>query len=77
MICIKAESDNQEINAVITQFQSMDIMHRVLRYRVGNNLALPASEEEAKQVMQSDLKKILSPKELKEMQRSRMKSKRR
>ena len=77
MICLKCESDFQEINALVTQFKSMDIMHRVLRYRVENNMPIPTSEDEAKNVMQADMRKVLSSKELKDMQRSRMKSMRR
>jgi len=51
----------------------MDIMHRVLRYRVENGLDLPNDEDEAKTLMQNDIKKVLSSQELKEMQRARMK----
>lgn len=55
----------------------MDIMHRVLRYRVENDLEIPMDEETAKTVMQRDIKKVLSPQEQKEMQRQRMKLMRR
>jgi len=78
MICLKCKETNfQEINSLITQFQSMDTMYRVLRYRVENNLQIPESEEETKRVMQTDLKKVLSQSEIKAIQRSRMKSKKR
>lgn len=63
----------KDINALIEQFQSMDIMHRVLRYRVENGLEIPKDEDGAKTLMQNDIKKVLSPQELKEMQRARMK----
>lgn len=49
-------------------------MHRVLRYRVENGLELPKDEEGAKMLLQKDVKKVLSPQEVKEMQRARMKS---
>lgn len=52
-------------------------MHRVLRYRVENDLEIPMDEETAKTVMQRDIKKVLSPQEQKEMQRQRMKLMRR
>ena len=52
----------------------MDIMHRVLRYRVEEGLEIPTDEESAKTLMQKDVRKVLSPKELKDMQRARMKA---
>lgn len=76
-ISIKSGADLKDINALISQFQSMDIMHRVLRYRVENDLEIPMDEETAKTVMQRDIKKVLSPQEQKEMQRQRMKLMRR
>jgi hypothetical protein len=69
---LKCDTDFQDINALVGQFKSMDIMHRVLRYRLENNMSLPETEEEAKSIMQSDLKTVLSQKELKEVQKSRM-----
>lgn len=73
-ISIKSGAELRDINALIQQFQSMDIMHRVLRYRVENGLELPKDEEGAKMLLQKDVKKVLSPQEVKEMQRARMKS---
>jgi hypothetical protein len=40
---------------------------------VENGLDLPNDEDEAKTLMQNDIKKVLSSQELKEMQRARMK----
>jgi hypothetical protein len=51
----------------------MDVMHRVLRYRVENGLEIPKDEESARNLMQKDVRKVLSERELKEMQRERMK----
>jgi len=51
----------------------MDIMHRVLRYRVENGLEIPKDEEGAQTLMQKDIKNVMSTQELKEMQRARMK----
>ena len=76
-ISIKSGADLKDINALISQFQSMDIMHRVLRYRVENGMEIPMDEDTAKTVMQRDIKKVLSPQEQKEMQRQRMKLMRR
>jgi len=55
----------------------MEIMHRMLRYRVENGKSIPTDEESAKAMMQKDVKDVLSPGELKEMQRARMKLMRR
>ena len=57
----------------MSQFESMDIMHRVLRYRVKNGKPLPVSEEDAKNIMQNDVKHAFSEREMKDMQRQRMK----
>mmetsp|Transcript_13002 Transcript_13002/g.24427 ORF Transcript_13002/g.24427 Transcript_13002/m.24427 type:complete len:216 (-) Transcript_13002:49-696(-) len=72
-ISIKSGAELKDINALIQQFQSMDVMHRVLRYRVKNGLEIPKDEEGAKMLMQKDVKKVLSSQEVKEMQKVRMK----
>ena len=74
MICLKCESDLQDVNALVSQFENMDLMHRVLKYRADNGKAIPTDEESAKSAMQSDLKKVLSDKEWKAFQRMRMKA---
>ena len=63
----------KDINQLIQQFESMQLMHRVLRYRIENGMSIPKNEENAKIVMQQDLKNVLSAREMKEMQRARMK----
>jgi hypothetical protein len=55
----------------------MDIMHRVLRYRVENGLEIPTDEEGARTIMQNDVKNVLSDREMKEIQKERMKRMRR
>jgi hypothetical protein len=72
-ISIKSGADLKDINALIQQFQSMDIMHRVLRYRMEHGLEIPTDEEGAKMLLQKDVQKVLTPQEVKEMQRARMK----
>jgi hypothetical protein len=52
----------------------MDIMHRVLKYRKENNLSIPTTEEGTKNAMQSDMRKVLTTREFKSMQRQRMKN---
>ncbi len=64
----------QDVNALISQFESMDMMHRVLKYRADSGKPLPSSEEDAKKVMQSDLRKVLTDREWKDLQKMRMKA---
>lgn len=72
-ISLQSGAELKDINALVSQFESMDIMHRVLRYRVENGKPLPVSEEDAKNIMQNDVRHALSEKEMKDMQRQRMK----
>jgi len=72
-ISLKSGAELKDINALVSQFESMDIMHRVLRYRVENGKPLPVSEEDAKNIMQNDVKYAFSEREMKDMQRQRMK----
>jgi hypothetical protein len=72
-ISLKSGADVSEINALVQQFKSMDIMHRVLRYRVENGLEIPTDEEGARTIMQNDVKNVLSDREMKEIQKERMK----
>ena len=58
MMCLKCELDFQDVNELVKQFQSMDIMHRVLRYCIENDMPIPSTEEEAKSVIQSDMRKV-------------------
>eukprot|EP00551_Chaetoceros_affinis_P007039 CAMPEP_0203662946 /NCGR_PEP_ID=MMETSP0090-20130426/735_1 /ASSEMBLY_ACC=CAM_ASM_001088 /TAXON_ID=426623 /ORGANISM="Chaetoceros affinis, Strain CCMP159" /LENGTH=224 /DNA_ID=CAMNT_0050525799 /DNA_START=12 /DNA_END=686 /DNA_ORIENTATION=+ len=74
MICLKAKSDLQEVNSLIAQFESMDMLQRVLKYRLDSGEPVPTSEESAKKVMQSDLKKVLTDGEWKALQRRQMKA---
>jgi hypothetical protein len=51
----------------------MDIMHRILRHRVENGKSIPLDEESAKVMMQTEAVNVLTPAELKNLQRARMK----
>lgn len=74
MICLKCDADLQDVNGLIAQFESTDMMHRLLRYRLNNGKPIPASEAESKTMMQEDLKKVLTPKEFRDMRQRKMKS---
>ena len=58
---------------IIQQFQGMDVMHRILRYRKENGLSIPTSEKEMHMAMQSDGDKVMSKKEKREIQTARAK----
>jgi hypothetical protein len=51
----------------------MDIMHRILRRRVETGKSIPLDEESAKVMMQTEAVNVLTPTELKNLQRARMK----
>lgn len=70
-ICIASGADLQDINELIQQFSSFELLHRILRYRFERNLPLPTSEEDAKAILQTDAKLVLTAKEKREMQQSR------
>ena len=74
MICLKCDADLQDVNGLITQFESTDMMHRLLRYRLENGKQIPASEAESKKMMQDDLKHVLTQKEFRDMRQKRMKA---
>lgn len=48
-------------------------MHRILRRRVENGKSIPLDEESAKIMMQTEAVNVLTPAELKNLQRARMK----
>ncbi len=72
MICLKCGAELQDVNELIAQFESTDMMHRLLRYRIEHGKPIPASETESKTMMQEDLKKVLSKKEMNDIRRKRM-----
>ena len=74
MICLKCDADLQDINGLITQFESTDMMHRLLRYRLEQGKPIPQSEAESKKMMQEDLKHVLTKDEFREMRQKRMKA---
>lgn len=71
---LKGLVEVSDLNQVIGQFQTMELMWKVLQFRKNNNLPLPSDEDEMKAILQKNLKEILSKKERKEMQQSQMKA---
>jgi hypothetical protein len=67
MISIKGEIVIEDINALIQQFRTMDLMHRVLRYRKANGKPLPTDEVGFRTVMTEDAPNVMTNQEKKEM----------
>lgn len=66
-LVIACQKPMDELNSVINSFRQMEIMHRILRYRKANGIALPADEAGLKMAMQADGMKVMSKEEKKEM----------
>ena len=79
-IGIKCGASLNDINGLISQFENLDITHKVLRYRFKNGLEIPTDEASAKEMMQNDLQRALTPREfklLRNKQKQQMKASRR
>jgi hypothetical protein len=75
---LEGETTAEEINILISQFQTMDMMHRVLRKRVDDGKALPQTAEAMQAAVQSEGSKLLSKKQKTKMmdaQATKMKKK--
>lgn len=57
---LAAETSVEEINILIKQFQSMTLMHRVLRHRKVEGKPLPTNSEALQLVMQKEAPKFLT-----------------
>eukprot|EP00591_Stephanopyxis_turris_P002743 CAMPEP_0195522170 /NCGR_PEP_ID=MMETSP0794_2-20130614/20079_1 /TAXON_ID=515487 /ORGANISM="Stephanopyxis turris, Strain CCMP 815" /LENGTH=254 /DNA_ID=CAMNT_0040651861 /DNA_START=140 /DNA_END=904 /DNA_ORIENTATION=- len=75
-ICIKGEATMEELNQVITQFESMEMMHRVLRYRKAKGVPLPTDEAAMRTAVQEDAQKLITKTEKKVMTANYMKNQR-
>ena len=66
-VAIACKRPMDECEMVLGSFQQMDIMHRILRYRVKEGLELPVDEAGLKMAMQTDGQKVMTKAEKKEM----------
>lgn len=73
-ISLRSGESLKDINVLVGQFESMEVMHQILRYRVERGKSLPLNEEDAKVIMQTDAKEALPERVLKDMKRQRMKA---
>jgi len=75
-ISLESKADPSQVNVLIDNYESITIMHRMLRHRVRNELPVPKNEREAKDMMSiENVRKVLSTKEIKNLQRKNMKLK--
>lgn len=72
-ISLKCGAELKDINSLVSSFESMDIMHRILRRRLENGKDFPLDEASAKTMIQKEAVDVLTPAELKNMQRARVK----
>lgn len=66
-LVIACKKPMDEVDRVLESFKQMAIMHRILRYRKENGLALPTDEEGLKNAMQSDGIRVMTKEEKEEM----------
>mmetsp|Transcript_11458 Transcript_11458/g.14184 ORF Transcript_11458/g.14184 Transcript_11458/m.14184 type:complete len:257 (+) Transcript_11458:116-886(+) len=76
-ICIKAETSIEEVNGIIQQFEAMQMMHQMLRYRKKVGKPLPKDQAAMKTAMAEDSEKAFSKEQLKAMRMKMMKGKQR
>jgi hypothetical protein len=66
-LSISCEMTMDEVNVFLEQFKSMELMHRILRYRKENGIALPTNADGLKMAMQQDGIKVMTNAEKREM----------
>merc|ERR1712110_664351 len=69
-ISLESKADLSDINTLIQNFKSMEVIHRVLRYRKFNGKSLPSNEENLRTILQTDSPKVVTNKEKKDMRRA-------
>lgn len=68
-ICVAADVDPEDLLALSDQFQGMETMHRILRYRKKKGKTIPTDEESMKAAVQMDSGAVLTKEEKREIQR--------
>lgn len=66
-IALEGDCSIEDLNSVISQFQSMQIMHRVLRYRKSKGKPLPKDEKSMQSAIKEDGNAVLTKKEKKDL----------
>lgn len=68
-ICVAADVDPEDLQALSDQFQGMETMHRILRYRKKMGKTIPTDEQSMKAAVQMDSGAVLTKDEKREIQR--------
>mmetsp|Transcript_6770 Transcript_6770/g.9882 ORF Transcript_6770/g.9882 Transcript_6770/m.9882 type:complete len:235 (-) Transcript_6770:144-848(-) len=72
-VALASESTVEEVNVMIQQLQSVDIMHRIIRKRKIEGKSLPTNESSMKNLMQVDGLQAMTKTQKKAMRDSQMK----
>lgn len=73
-LAIACKKPMDEVNSVLESFKQMEIMHRILRYRKENGIALPTDQNGLKMAMKEDGMKVMTGQEKVEMRKAYQKS---
>jgi len=71
---VAGETTVEEINLLVQQFQTMALMHRVLRKRVAQGKPLPTTQEAMQTVLQAEGRLALSKKQKSQMAQTQIRS---
>lgn len=66
-IALKGDFTVEDLNSLIAQFNNMQVMFKVLRYRKLNNKSIPKDDQQMRLAVQEDALKVLSKKEKKDL----------
>ena len=66
-LAIACKKPLSELDGVFQQFRQMDVMHRIIRHRQANGIALPKDLEGLKMAMQTEAIKVMTKEEKAEM----------
>lgn len=72
-VALESESTVEEVNVMIQQLQSVDIMHRIIRKRKVEGKSLPTNESSMKNLMQVDGLQAMTKTQKKNMRNMQMK----
>lgn len=72
-MAVKAKCSLEELTTTLHQFESMALMHRVIRYRVQHNEPLPKTADAMQTLLQTIGPKLLSKRQKQQMQKMQQK----
>lgn len=69
-IAVEGDIDVDDIDIFIGQFNNMNMMHKVLRYRKEHGMSIPKTDAEMQMAVQHNAMKVMTKKEKAKMQKS-------